>query len=101
MRFSKRTQRLRGKPDPVARRISTDLDAPLTDSTHESANAAHISAADARTRHSLDSDAHVDLAAGEEFIAMQPNEASSPAKRGAGAPDLLTAEERAAADHGP
>ncbi len=88
----KRAQRQRAQADPVARRISANLDAIHIEATNDAENDAVISAAEAGTRRSADSATHVDLAAGAEFIGMQPNENAPSAQPTADASDPLTPE---------
>lgn len=71
---SKRTQRQRGGPDPVARRISTDLDAGESKATGAEELDALISADEAGERRAAAEAQQVDLAAGEEFLEAQPGD---------------------------
>lgn len=89
-----RTRRKSGEPDPVARVTSTDLHAHQVENDGE--NDATISAEQARKRHASGDLNDADLAAGEEFIQMKPNDFPEPPKGEATIPDELTPRERAA-----
>ncbi len=71
---SKRTQRQRGQPDPVARRISTDLSAGDNESAGAAELDALISADEAGERRAAAEAQQVDLAAGEEFLEAHPGD---------------------------
>lgn len=92
----KRTQRESGEPDAVARVSSTDVTAHETSPDSDEENDAIISAKEALERHASADAREIDLAAGEEFIQMQPNDFPPERKRNPATMDDLTPEERAA-----
>ena len=73
-RFSKRTQRQRGGPDPVAQCISTDLEACHDDSTDENQQADSDESANVGSGRYTVNPKDADLSAGGEFIQAEPND---------------------------
>ncbi len=92
----KRAERKSGQPDPVARVSSADLEASQAAGKSEGENEAIISAEEASKRHASADAKDVDLAAGGEFIQMQPNDFPSDKNRKSATTEDLTPEERAA-----
>ncbi len=73
-RFSKRTQRQRGGPDPVAQCISTDLEACRANSNDEHENAETGNSDEVSSARFTVNSKDADLSAGEEFIQAKPND---------------------------
>lgn len=79
-RFSKRTQRQRGGPDPVAQCISTDLEACHVDSNDDNEKADSGESTNVGSGRYTVNPKDADLSAGEEFVQAKPNDFPEPGR---------------------